>query len=57
MTSHFFVLTFFAAFVSMVFALLMREGTQAQLRFGLFSFLCFVVSAFVIGWLMFPFPS
>lgn len=57
MTSHFFVLTFFALFVSTAFAILMREGVRAQVRFGIFSFLCFVVSAFVLGWLMLPFPS
>ena len=57
LTSHFLVLTVFAALVSGAFALLMREGRWAQIRFGVFVFLCFVGSAFVLGWLMLPFPS
>jgi len=57
MTSHFVILTAFATLVSGVFALLMREGRSAQIRFGLFVFFCFVASAFVLGWLMLPFPS
>ena len=31
--------------------------SKEQLRFGLLAFLCFLGSAFLIGWLMFPFPS
>ncbi|HLE20189.1 MAG TPA: hypothetical protein VJB88_03615 [Vicinamibacteria bacterium] len=57
MTSHFLILTVFAALASGAFAMLMREGRAAQVRFGVFVFLCFVVSAFVLGWLMLPFPS
>ncbi len=57
MTSHFLILSIFAALVSIVFALLMREDTRSQIRFGLFVFVCFVASAFVLGWFMFPFPS
>ena len=57
MTSHFVILTAFAALVSGVFALLMREGRSAQILFGVFVFFCFVASAFVLGWLMLPFPS
>jgi len=56
-TSHFLILTVFAALASGAFAMLMREGRAAQVRFGIFVFLCFVVSAFVLGWLMLPFPS
>ena len=51
------ILTAFATLVSGVFALLMREGRSAQIRFGVFVFFCFVASAFVLGWLMLPFPS
>lgn len=57
MTSHFLILSIFAALVSGAFALLMREGRTAQLRFGVLVFFCFVASAFVLGWLMLPFPS
>jgi hypothetical protein len=56
-TSHFLLLTVFAALVSVAFALLMRNDTSSQVRFGLIVFFCFIASAFVLGWFMFPFPS
>ena len=57
MTSHFLTLSVFALLVSVGFALLMRDTRKEQIRFAAFSFVCFVGSAFVIGWLMYPFPS
>ena len=57
MTSHFLILAVFATLASTAFAMLMREGRTAQIRFGIFVFCCFVASAFVLGWLMYPFPS
>ena len=54
--SHFLILSIFALFVSAGFALLRPEEPKAQLRFGIFAFVCFIASAFVIGWLMLPFP-
>jgi heme/copper-type cytochrome/quinol oxidase subunit 4 len=55
--SHLVSLIVFAALVSLVFSMLMREDTRARVRFGLMSFAAFVVSAIVAGWLMSPFPS
>jgi heme/copper-type cytochrome/quinol oxidase subunit 4 len=55
--SHFLSLLVFAALVSLVFAMLMREDPRARLRFGLTSFAAFVASAIVAGWLMSHFPS
>ncbi len=57
MTSHFLILAIFAFLISIAFALLMRDTRKEQVRFAVFSFVCFVGSAFVIGWLMYPFPS
>ena len=57
MTSHFMVLAIFAGLVSTAFALLMRDEPRSQLRFGVFVFFCFIASAFILGWIMFPFPS
>jgi hypothetical protein len=51
------VLTIFAGLVSTAFALLMRDEPRSQLRFGAFVFFCFIASAFILGWIMFPFPS
>ncbi|HLE70522.1 MAG TPA: hypothetical protein VJH87_12635 [Vicinamibacteria bacterium] len=57
MTNHFLILTIFALLVSTAFALLMRQDPKDQLWFGILAFVCFLGSAFVIGWLMYPFPS
>ena len=56
MHSHFFLLVLFAFFVSLVFALISRDEVAEQLRFGGLLFAGFIVSAVVLGWLMFPFP-
>ncbi len=57
LTSHFLMMTVFALFVSTAFALLMRKEPKEQLRFGILAFVSFLGSAFLIGWLMYPFPS
>jgi hypothetical protein len=54
--SHFLLLAIFAFFVSFVFALIARDEAAEQLRFGGMLFAGFIVSAVVLGWLMFPFP-
>jgi hypothetical protein len=54
--SHLFLLALFAFFVSFVFALIARDEAAEQLRFGGMLFAGFIVSAIVLGWLMFPFP-
>ncbi len=56
MASHFLLLTLFAAFVSLVFAMLMRDDPRGQVRYGGLLFAAFVLAAVVVGWLMYPFP-
>ncbi len=56
MHSHILLLAIFAFFVSFVFALIARDEAAEQLRFGGMLFAGFIVSAVVLGWLMFPFP-
>ena len=56
MRSHLFLLMLFAFFVSLVFALLAKDEPKEQLRFGGLMFGGFVVSAIVLGWLMYPLP-
>ena len=56
MHSHFLLLALFAFFVSFVFALIAKDEAAEQLRFGGMLFAGFIVSAVVLGWLMFPFP-
>jgi heme/copper-type cytochrome/quinol oxidase subunit 4 len=54
--SHLLYLLLFAAFVSLVFAVLMRDDPRGQLALGARMFGGFVAAALVLGWLMFPLP-
>ncbi len=56
MTSHFFLLVLFSFFVSLVFAVLLRDDPRQQIRTGGMMFGGFIVTALVLGWLMYPFP-
>lgn len=56
MQTHFGLLVLFAACVSVVFAVLMRDDPRSQLRFGASLFGAFVGGAVLAGWLMLPFP-
>lgn len=56
MQSHLLLLTLFAFFVSLVFAVIAKDDAREQLRFGGMMFAGFLVSAIVLGWLMLPFP-
>jgi hypothetical protein len=55
-TSHFFLLVLFSFFVSLVFGVLLRDEPRLQLRTAAMMFGGFVATAFVLGWLMYPFP-
>ena len=54
MKSHILLLAVFAFFVSLVFALLTKDGAREQVRFGVTLFAGFIVAAIVFGWLMYP---
>ena len=56
MTSHLFLLIVFAVFVSIVFAVLMRDDPQQQLRFGARLLGGFVGVAFVLSWVLYFLP-
>jgi hypothetical protein len=56
MQSHFVLMALFAFFVSLVFALIAKDDAREQVRFGGLMFAGFLVSAIVLGWLMYPFP-
>ena len=56
MRSHLLLLTLFAFFVSLVFAVIAKDEAREQLRFGGMMFGGFLASALVLGWLMYPFP-
>lgn len=55
--SHLLTLVVFSTLVSIVFATLLREDRKSRVRFGLMAFGAFVLSAVVVGWLMYPFPN
>ena len=56
MTSHFWLLLLFAGFVSLVFALLLRDDPREQTRLGGTLFGTFVTAAVLLAWLMYPWP-
>ena len=56
MQSHLLLLAIFAFFVSLVFAVLTKDGAGEQLRFGGMLFAGFIAAALVLGWLMYPVP-
>ena len=56
MTSHLVLLVLFSFFVSLVFAVLLRDDPRQQIRTGGMMFGGFIVTALVLGWLMYPFP-
>jgi heme A synthase len=56
MTSHFWLMVLFAFFVSLVFAVLLKDDPREQVKTGAMMLAGFVAAAYVLGWLMFPFP-
>jgi hypothetical protein len=54
--SHLVNLVVFSLLVSTVFATLLRDTNKERFKFGAMSFLAFVVSTLVIGWITNPFP-
>ncbi len=56
MTSHFGLMLLFGGFVSLVFALLMREDPREQVRFGAMLFAGIVGAGVVFGWLLYALP-
>jgi heme/copper-type cytochrome/quinol oxidase subunit 4 len=55
-TSHFLLMLLFSFFVALVFAVIMKDQPREQVRFGAMVFGGFILSALVLGWLMYPFP-
>ena len=55
-TSHFLLMILYALFVSVVFAVLLRDQPREQLKTGGMMLGGFVAAAYLLSWLMFPFP-
>ena len=56
MTSHFWLMALFGGFVSLVFALLMRDDLEEQVRFGAMLFAGFVGAGLLFGWFLYLLP-
>jgi hypothetical protein len=56
LNSHLLLLVVFAFCVSIVFAALMRDDMDEQVRLGMKMFGGMIVTALILGWLMYPFP-
>ena len=56
MRSHLVLLTLFAFFVSLVFAVIAKDEARDQARLGGMMFGGFMLAAAVLGWFMYPFP-
>jgi len=54
--SHFGLMVLYAFFVSLTFAVLLRDTLREQLKTGGMMLGAFIVVAYVFGWLMYPFP-
>lgn len=52
MASHFLLMLLFAGFVSLIFALVMRDETREQARFGVILFGGFAVAGVFLAWLI-----
>jgi hypothetical protein len=55
-TTHVGLMALFSGFVSVAFAMLMRDEPAEQLRFGVQAFAGFMGAALLIGWLLYPLP-
>jgi hypothetical protein len=53
---HVLIMALFALFVSVVFAVLMRDDPRAQMRLAGMMFGGFLASALLLGWLIYPLP-
>jgi hypothetical protein len=51
--SHFTAVVLFAIFASVIFGITQRETPQKMVRYGLYCFVLFVGSAFLLSWIMF----
>ena len=54
--SHVLLMLIFAAYVSLVFALLMRDEPRAQVQLGALLFGGLTAVGIVLSWLLYPLP-
>jgi hypothetical protein len=54
--SHFEIMVIFALCISIIIAIISKEGAKAQIRYFLLFFLILIFASLAIAWLMYPFP-
>ena len=55
--SHFEAAILFSLFTSVVLGVVTKRTDKERIEYGVYTFLCFLVALFGLGWLMFPGPS
>jgi len=50
--THFEAAMLFALFASVVLGVVTRNTDKERLQYGIYTFACFILALFVIGWLM-----
>jgi hypothetical protein len=56
MRSHLALMTLFAFFVSLIFAVIAKDDVREQAKLGGLMLAGFLAVAIVLGWFMYPFP-
>lgn len=51
--SHFEAAVLFSLFVSVVMGMVTKRTDRERIEYGVYTFLCFMVALFGIGWLMY----
>jgi len=51
--SHFEAALLFALFCSVVLGVVTRNTDRERMQYGIYTFICFVVALFGLGWLMY----
>lgn len=50
--SHFEASALFALFTSVVLGVVTKRNDRDRLHYGIYTFVCFIVALFALGWLM-----
>ena len=55
--SHFEIMVIFGLCISVIIAIISKEGFKAQLRYFILFFLILIASSLALAWIMYPFPK
>ena len=57
MRSHLLHMLLYATLVAAFFAVLLRDGRRARIRFGALLWVVMIGGGLALAWIMYPFPS